>query len=51
MTKPGGVFSAIGESGMSKEQDNLAVIESFYRAYNEERIDDAVQMYAADGDL
>ena len=36
---------------MSNEVENRATIEAFWQAYNEERIDDCVTMYAPDARL
>jgi ketosteroid isomerase-like protein len=36
---------------MSDEVKNRATIEAFWRAWNEERIDDAIEMYAPDARL
>ena len=33
---------------MSDEAENRATIETFWRAWNEERLDDAMTMYAVD---
>lgn len=36
---------------MSEEAENRAVVEAFWRAYNEERLDDCVNIYALEARL
>jgi limonene-1,2-epoxide hydrolase len=36
---------------LSDEADNRATIEAFWRAWNDERLDDAIEMYAPDARL